>query len=121
MNGFQILILTVLAGLAIATIVSAWRNWLSIGLAILLFVMWTGGAVLAIRPATATDIARLLGIGRGADLVLYCSVLLMLVGFFMVYIRIRRLRANLTELVREIAILRAEGPVGDGGGDAAGE
>ncbi len=110
MNAFQVVILVVLAGLAVATVVSACRNGLSLGLAIVLSAMWVVGAVLAIRPATATDVARLLGIGRGADLVLYCSVLLMLVGFFMVYIRIRRLRANLTELVREIAILRAEGP-----------
>lgn len=110
MNGFQLVILAVLAGLSVATVVSLLRRWLSLGLAVGLFILWIGGAVLAIRPATATDIARLLGIGRGADLVLYCSVLLMLVGFFMVYIRIRRLRAHLTQLVREIAIMRAEGP-----------
>ncbi|MEK7731822.1 MAG: DUF2304 family protein, partial [Planctomycetota bacterium] len=42
--------------------------------------------------------------GRGADLVLYCAVIVMLIGFFMVYARLRRLRRDLTLLSRHLAI-----------------
>jgi small membrane protein len=50
----------------------------------------------------------LLGIGRGADLVFYCGILAMLVGFLLFYIRYRRVEEEITLLVRHIALLEAE-------------
>ena len=73
--------------------------WLSI---------WTLGALAIIWPRSTMLVARWLGIGRGADLLLYSSVLLMLVGFFYVYARFRRLDRQITLLVRRLAIENAE-------------
>ena len=64
-----------------------------------------GGAI--IWHDVTSVIARALGIGRGADLVLYCAVVVMMVGFLMVYVRMRRIRRELTLLVRELAIREA--------------
>ncbi len=117
MNPFQVIILIVLVGLLVTTILAASRGWLSRRLAVVVSLLWIGGGLVSIRPNTTTDVAKLLGIGQGKDLLLYCAVLVMLVGFFMVYLRIRRLRGQLTEVVRQVAILRAEGPLG--GSDAS--
>jgi len=51
--------------------------------------------------------AHALGIGRGADLVFYCAVVIMMIGFWMVYVRLRGLRREMTMLVRHLAILEA--------------
>lgn len=55
-------------------------------------------------PDWATEFANLLGVGRGADLLLYLwftiSVLLMLA----LYLRLMRVQDQLTELVRQLAI-----------------
>jgi hypothetical protein len=55
-----------------------------------------------------SSVAHLLGIGRGADLVSYCGIVAMLVGFWMVYIRLLRLRREVTLTVRRLAILEAQ-------------
>ena len=61
-------------------------------------------------PELTTWAARSLGIRRGADLVLYCAVVVMMVGFLMVYSRLRQVRRDLTLVVRHLALLEADGP-----------
>ena len=65
------------------------------------------GTLAVAFPDLTPRVAKSVGIGRGADLVLYCAVLFMLAGFFFVYLRLVRLRRYVTELVRHIAILEA--------------
>jgi hypothetical protein len=69
--------------------------------------VWVLAAVAIIWPGSTRLVAGAIGIGRGADLVLYCFVLIVLVGFYMTYVRLRRLEANLTLLVRHLAIANA--------------
>lgn len=54
-----------------------------------------------------------MGIGRGADLVFYCAVLAIMVRFWMVYIRLRRLRQEITLLVRHLAVREAQKDAAD--------
>lgn len=62
------------------------------------------GAVFVIEPDWSTGVARLLGIGRGADLVLYLLVLATSWGFLSMYMRLRAVRRDMTVLVRRIAL-----------------
>ena len=71
-------------------------------------VLWSCAAVAILRPEWTGRIARVLGIGRGADLVLYGAVVVMMVGFMMVYVRMRRFQRELTLVVRHLAIREAE-------------
>lgn len=71
-------------------------------------LLWLLAVFATIKPNITTKIAQSVGISRGKDLLLYCAVLFMLVGFFMIYTRLRRLRRQLTMLVRQIAIQDAE-------------
>ena len=104
MNLFQIVALAVITLLLIVTVTATVRGaatrregfgWASLWLAVGVAIAW---------PNVTAVVARALGIGRGADLVLYCTVVIMLVGFLMVYARLRRLRCEMTLLVRHLAI-----------------
>lgn len=80
----------------------------------LLKVVLAGGAGAGLyfvwNPDQLTWIAHRIGIGRGADLVLYGSTLLFFLGFLAVSLRRRETEAQITVLVREISILHARPP-----------
>lgn len=71
-------------------------------------IFWTASATAILQPNITRIVAKALGIGRGADLVMYCGLLATAIGFFLLYLRFRRLEANFTKLVRHIAIQDAK-------------
>lgn len=108
MNVFQVIVLCVMAFLLIVDLVALARGWLTRKEAF----VWGGICLIAAiamdRPQFIQEIARALGIGRGADLILYCAVVITMIGFWMVYVRLRALRHEMTLLVRHLAILEAQ-------------
>jgi hypothetical protein len=110
---FQILGLIAIAALLAATLVLIARRILTVRFGAFWVLIWTAGGIALANPDITVVIAQALGIRRGADLLLYCSVLAMPAGFLIVYLRFRRMDAQLTKLVRELAILRAESQPGD--------
>lgn len=108
MNMFQGLVLMLFSLLSAVTLSAAFRGMVRKRIAVFWLALWTLGALAIIWPRSTMLIARYLGIGRGADLLLYVSVLLMLVGFFYVYGRFRRLDRDITLLVRRLAIEQVE-------------
>lgn len=70
--------------------------------------LWLTGVLAIVWPTGATRLARSVGIGRGADLVLYAGVLAALLGFFLTYRRLRRLETDLALLVRRLALEEEE-------------
>jgi len=66
--------------------------------------VWTVAAFALMNPNGMTALANTMGINRGADLLIYCAVLGGLIGFFMLYSRIRQMRREITLLVRENAL-----------------
>lgn len=104
MNLFQLLAFVVVAGLFGITLVAMARGWASRREALLWSLLWLAAAVAIVWPGLTIVVAHALGIGRGADLVLYCSVVVMMIGFLMVYARLQRLRRDMTLLVRRLAI-----------------
>jgi len=104
MSPFQIAALLFLAVVFVATVAAAVKGAVARRDGFIWAVIWIIAAVAIAFPELTTLVANALGIGRGANLVLYCSVVLMLVGFLMVYARLRRLRHEVTLLVRRLAI-----------------
>jgi len=104
LNLFQVLSLSVVGLLLLLTLVAAWRGWVTRREAVTWSTLWiaAGGAILF--PNITSAVAKRVGIGRGTDLLLYCAVVVMMVGFLMVYVRLRRLRREMTLLVRHLAI-----------------
>jgi hypothetical protein len=70
-------------------------------------LIWTAALVAIVRPDISQVIADEIGIGRGADLVLYLFVLAFLAVSFYFYSRYIRLQRQLTEVVRHLAIQNA--------------
>jgi hypothetical protein len=66
--------------------------------------IWFAAAAAILRPEATTGIAMKLGIGRGADLVLYVVAISFIAAFFYLYQRIRKLESGLTVIVRRMAI-----------------
>ncbi|MDN5747905.1 MAG: DUF2304 domain-containing protein [Pseudonocardia sp.] len=60
------------------------------------------------RPDDLTTLARMLGVGRGTDLVLYALVVAFMAGMFSFYQRFRIVDRRYTELARTVAIREAE-------------
>ncbi len=108
MNLFQYLALLVTIGLLVLSISAMIRGWATRRECLGWTVLWLIASVAIVRPDLMGSAAKTLGIGRGAALVLYCAVVFMFVGFLMVYVRLRRLRRDLTQLVRHLAIREAE-------------
>jgi small membrane protein len=106
MNLFQGLVLALFVGLALFTLSAAMRGARKRVVAFWLAIWGTGAAAIIWPPMTAV-VARRLGIGRGTDLLLYLSVLVMFVAFFYVYTRFRRMDRQITLLVRRLAIQNA--------------
>lgn len=104
MNLFQILALIVLSMLLVFTLIALVNRWVTRRETLIWSVVWIVAGWAVVRPEITGVVARVLGIGRGADLILYCSVVVMMIGFMMVYVRLRRLRHDMTLLVRELAI-----------------
>lgn len=66
------------------------------------------GVIITLRPDLATLAARLLGVGRGADLIFYLWTVLSVILIANIHFRLRLQRAMLTTLTRELALLRAQ-------------
>jgi hypothetical protein len=108
MNPFQIIALSVLAVLFVLSVVAAVKKWTSLGGGFAWAAIWLLAGVVIFDPNLTFQLSRPLGIERGADLVVYCALLGMTVGFFMVYARLRRLRQDVTTLARHFAIRDAQ-------------
>lgn len=74
------------------------------------FLFWAGLFMFALAgvldPELTGYIAKVLGIGRGADVVLYTSIALMFYLIFRLSISLEETRREITELVRKIALER---------------
>jgi hypothetical protein len=69
--------------------------------------VWFAAAMAIAYPSLVQDIASAIGIGRGADVVLYLFVLLSIGLSFLFYSRYVYLQRQVTELVRHIALSEA--------------
>ena len=78
---------------------SAFSIWLFLWLVVLV-VFWL--------PDSTSYLAGWLGIGRGADLVVYVSILLIFYMIFKIFIRLNKIEDEITRVVREDAIKNAK-------------
>src|SRR6476661_4304403 len=88
----------------------AFRSKLISRLVALLFFGAATGFVLF--PDATSEIARVLGVGRGTDLLLYVTIFAGLHSCLLLYIRNRTVQRKLTELTRALAIKDAVVPKG---------
>ncbi|MFH1620578.1 MAG: DUF2304 domain-containing protein [Patescibacteria group bacterium] len=100
----QIVLITIL----LAALVMTWRRvrqrvvFIREGIA--WSVLWIAAGVVIASPQTSTRVANFFGVGRGADFVIYGSVILLFVLVFKIFVSMESLERKLTEMVRRDAL-----------------
>ena len=75
---------------------------------LLLFVLVAAAVLFILFPDWTNVLAKKLGVGRGADLVLYIGIVLFYFVVLKLYARMRKLEQQITDLIRKQAIDEAE-------------
>jgi len=106
-NDAQIVLLS-LAVLIIGVVIRRYRQGRISTLPFLSWlVLWVGAAVVILYPNSTVFVARHLGIGRGADLVLYLGAILIFYLIFRMFVRLEQMDRNMTKIVRALALRQA--------------
>ena len=70
-----------------------------------LWVLFWGAVIVAVlRPATTSAVAAWVRVGRGTDLVMYVSVVVLFYALFRMFGRIEELERQITRVVRAAAL-----------------
>lgn len=107
MNGFQWIACTLLAAALVRDLLPRRSKSASAGLRAVRVLVWLAAAGAIIDPDGVTRFANLLGIGRGADIVLYVFVLAFVAVTFYFYAQQLRLQRELSALASHIALMEA--------------
>ena len=73
-------------------------------------LFWVAAAVVVILPNSTAYFAKLVGIGRGADLVVYLSLASVFFILFKLMMKIELLNKDITKLTRKIALDEKNNP-----------
>jgi len=71
---------------------------------ILWTIFWFLVGFVVILPDSTSYVANLVGVGRGVDLVLYVSVLILFYLIFRVLVRVDKIEKDITKIVRKNAL-----------------
>ena len=109
MTGIQGILLIGVLLIGIYVLVVLGRRLLDLFLLVLM-----GGSAIAfiLWPSLTTIIAHRLGVGRGADMVIYISILIFWFVALKLYIRMRRLERMFTDAIRSSSLEKARRPPG---------
>jgi hypothetical protein len=103
----QIIMVPTLLFLLIFTIIRYRKRQIRLWMFLFWLLIWASSIVVFFYPDLSAFIAQKLGIGRGADLALYISVMLLLYTSFRIFLRLEKIERHVTILIRQMAIERA--------------
>lgn len=68
------------------------------------FLFWSGAFLISLFPNLSSSLARILGIGRGADLIIYLSLILIFYFVFSFEVRLRKTDQKIEKIVRFLSL-----------------
>ncbi|MCX6746113.1 MAG: DUF2304 family protein [Candidatus Parcubacteria bacterium] len=71
-------------------------------------IFWFMVAFVVILPETTSLVANFVGVGRGVDLVIYISILILFYLVFRILVRLDKVDKDVTKIVRSIALKKEE-------------
>ncbi len=101
------MIVTILMGAIVALVLYVGSHRLGGVATAAVLSLGVAGIVLVISPSLATRVALLLGVGRGADLLLYVGIVSALFLSANFYFRIKHQEEQIATLVRTLAVSKA--------------
>jgi hypothetical protein len=104
----QVVLILAVAGIFLYFVSRKHNVRMQAGKRIAFFLFLALNVYAVLFPEHTTVLAHLLGIGRGADLLLYLLVVAFVFGMLNTYLRFRGATQQITELARTLAIREAE-------------
>jgi len=101
---YRILVVLIVAGALYQTYRRTRDGRVSPVVAVLWALFWLAVLVFGLVPELSNKITLVVGIGRGADLFFFFSILMLLYMNFLLLGRLDRVKSDLTDLTREIAL-----------------
>lgn len=71
-------------------------------------LVWIGLIVVSLQPQLADTVAVALGVEKGADLIAYASIAILVFAVYRLFVRTEQHRNEVTKLIRALAIEKAE-------------
>ncbi len=75
---------------------------------LLWIIIWISLVIVSAAPELLSLPSRLLGIGRGVDVIIYLGLIGLFYLVFRLFVNLENQKRELTKLVREIALMRAD-------------
>lgn len=105
---FQI-VLGIFLFFALTRAIGRWRDGsISFTEFILWSFVWVGIGLIVFLPKTSSFLAKMLGVGRGADAVIYLAVIILFYAIFRIVVKLEFIEHEITHIVRNIAIEKGE-------------
>ncbi|OGH67350.1 MAG: hypothetical protein A3B90_00650 [Candidatus Magasanikbacteria bacterium RIFCSPHIGHO2_02_FULL_41_13] len=101
---FQILILLFSLFAIVSIFFRRAKDGLGIRATVFWILFWLGVDLVVLVPNSTTVLANKLGIGRGVDLVVYVSILMIFFILFRLNVKIEGINRQITKIVRKNAI-----------------
>lgn len=99
------LLLAAIALLGFAGVIRRFhRRQLSFGMAAAWAMPWVLVGAVALQPEWTNRLADFLGIGRGADVILYGAIVVIVAVLFRISVRLEHLDRAITTVTRELAL-----------------
>lgn len=108
MNVIQVLILLFIVYVLVGLGLRVKKRDLTSIMFSLLVLFWGIVGFVVIFPEILDKIADVVGVGRGVDVALYVSVLILFYGMYRIYVRLEKIDRSMTELVRKMSINTSE-------------
>ena len=81
---------------------------ISSGELIFWLAIWGSLLFIVFFPNVTNYVANIVGIGRGIDVIVYTSIVLLFYMVFRIYVKVEETEMHITNLVREIAIEKSK-------------
>jgi hypothetical protein len=103
------IVLVIFCLLALARVVARFRaKDVSVGSLLVWAGVFLAALIVVVVPEVASQSAKLLGVGRGADLVVYISLFILFFTVFRLVVALERAKRDITTLTRELALKNSD-------------
>lgn len=68
------------------------------------FLLWSSVELVIWIPKVTSSVAQILGIGRGADLIIYSSIIIIFYLVFRIYVKFEDIERQITQIVQAVAL-----------------
>jgi len=104
MTAIQIILVALFAFVAIRVIVRYFRRKTGFRSMVFWLVFWLAGLALALFPDLTFYFAKKLGVGRGADLVVYAALVILFLFAYRLTVKTEKMSDEITALSRKMAL-----------------